>query len=267
MILQQYDFDIVYKAGSTNRNADALSKICVSNANVISFDSELSEDTIREEQQNDPVLQELRKIMYGEDITVKRYTKLATLVSKIEELYINDNDIIYRANNEGTTQVVLPPSLHETVFELLHEQPCAGHLGAEKTEKRFAEHFYYPNVKPKIIEFVRKCRECAIHKPSRENTVAPMHHIKANRPLQILQLDFVGPFTKSYDNKKYMLTIIDHFTKYARAYATEKCDKNTVINCLEHYFCIFGIPESIQTDNGTAFKSYNFNSFCETFGI
>ena len=267
MSLQQYDFDIVYKAGSTNRNADALSRICVNNVNVISFDSELSEDTIREEQQNDPVLQELRKIMDGEDITVKRNTKLATLVSKIEELYINDNDIIYRANNEGTTQVVLPPSLHETVFELLHEQPCAGHLGAEKTEKRFAEHFYYPNVKPKIIEFVRKCRECAIHKPSRENTVAPMQHIQANRPLQILQFDFVGPFTKSYDNKKYMLTIIDHFTKYARAYATEKCDTNTVINCLEHYFCIFGIPESIQTDNGTAFKSYNFNSFCETFGI
>ena len=70
MSLQQYDFDIVYKAGSTNCNADALSRICVNNANVISFDSELSEDAIPEEQQNDPVLQELRNIMDGENITV-----------------------------------------------------------------------------------------------------------------------------------------------------------------------------------------------------
>ena len=267
MSLQQYDFDIVYKAGKTNRNADALSRICVNNTNIIYFDSEINEDLIREEQENDPVLQELRKAMDGENIAVKRNSKLATLLNKIDELYINENGIIYRLSNEDTTQIVLPPSLHESVFELLHEQPCAGHLGAEKTEKRFADHFYYPNIKPKIIEFVRKCRECAIHKPSRENTIAPMKHIKASRPLQILQLDFVGPVTKSHDNKKYILTMIDHFTKYAQAYATEKCDTNTVINCLEQYFCIFGVPESIQTDNGTAFKSHNFNSFCDTFGI
>ena len=267
MSLQQYDFDIVYKAGKTNRNADALSRICVNNTNIIYFDSEINEDMIREEQENDPVLQELRKAMDGENITVKRNSKLATLLNKIDELYINENGIIYRLSNEDTTQIVLPSSLHESVFELLHEQPCAGHLGAEKTEKRFADHFYYPNIKPKIIECVRKCRECAIHKPSRENTIAPMKHIKASRPLQILQLDFVGPVTKSHDNKKYILTMIDHFTKYAQAFATEKCDTNTVINCLEQYFCIFGVPESIQTDNGTAFKSHNFNSFCDTFGI
>ena len=266
MSLQQYDFDIVYKAGKTNRNADALNRICVNNTNIIYFDSEINKDLIREEQENDPVLQELRKAMDGENIAVKRNSKLATLLNKVDELYINENGIIYRLSNEDTTQIVLPPSLHESVFELLHEQPCVGHLGAEK-KKRFADHFYYPNIKPNIIEFVRKCRECAIHKPSRENTIAPMKHIKASRPLQILQLDFVGPVTKSNDNKKYILTMIDHFTKYAQAYATKKCDTNTVINCLEQYFCIFGVPESIQTDNGTAFKSHNFNSFCDTFGI
>ena len=175
--LQQYDFDIVYKAGKTNSNADALSRIFLHNTNIIYFDSEINEDMLREEQENDPVLQELRKAMDGESITVKRNSKLATLLNKIDELYINENSIIYRLSNEDTTQIILPPSLHESVFELLHEQPCAGHLGAEKTEKRFANHFYYPNIKPKLIEFVRKCRERAIHKPSRENTIAPMKHI------------------------------------------------------------------------------------------
>ena len=40
---------------------------------------------IREEQENDPVLQELRKAMDGENITVKRNSKLATLLNKIDE--------------------------------------------------------------------------------------------------------------------------------------------------------------------------------------
>ena len=83
---------------------------------------------------NDPVLQGLRKIMDGEDVLVKRNTILVTLVSKIDELSINKNDIIYRENNEGISQVVLPPFLHETVFELLLEQPCARHLGTKKTK-------------------------------------------------------------------------------------------------------------------------------------
>ena len=107
------------------------------------------------------------------------------------------------------------------MFELLHEQPCVEHLGAETTEKWFANNFYHINVKPKIIEFVHKCRECAIHKLSREKTITPMQHIKASRPLQILRLGLAGPFTKSHDNKKYMLAILDHFKNHVRAYATE----------------------------------------------
>ena len=136
MSQKQYNFDTTYKTDNSSRNADALSRIYVNNTNIISFDSELSKETIREEQMNDPVLQELKKIMDDEDVTVKRNTKLATLVSKIYELYIDDNDIIYRENNEGITQVVLPPSLQETEFELLLEQPCVGHLEAKKTQGR-----------------------------------------------------------------------------------------------------------------------------------
>jgi hypothetical protein len=50
-------------------------------------------------------------------------------------------------------------------------------------------------------------------------------------------------------------------------YATEKCDTETVIKCLETYCCIFGVPQIIQTDNGASFTSNNFNIFCDSFGI
>ena len=78
MSLQQYDFDIVYKAGSTNCNADTLSRICFNNANVISFDSELSEETISWGATEQSCITRTEKILNGKNITVKRNNKLAT---------------------------------------------------------------------------------------------------------------------------------------------------------------------------------------------
>ena len=49
----------------------------------------------------------------------------------------------------------------------------------------------------------------------RKYTIALMQHIKAIKPLQILLLDFFGTITKSYDNKEYILTMIDYFAKYS----------------------------------------------------
>jgi hypothetical protein len=268
MLLEQFDFEVIYKEGKLNTNADALSRITVNNTTVIELASELTEEIIHTEQTNDNILQKVRSLINGENVQVPKNSKLWPFASKIEEFFITtETDIMYRQTNDGVTQIVLPPSLHETVFEMIHEQPCVGHCGADKNDQRFSSHFYWPNIKPKIIEFVRKCRECALRKPSRENTTAPLKSIKSSKPLEILQIDFVGPFTETVDKKKYLLCCIDKFTKHAQVYATQKCDSQTVIDCLEQYCCTFGIPEKIQSDNGKAFVSNNFNTFCDVFGI
>jgi transposase InsO family protein len=267
MILEQFDFDIIYKQGKLNTNADALSRVNINNVQV-ELACELSEETIREEQLNDATLQDVRRIMDGENIRVNKNSNLWPFVSKLDQFYIGDNDIMYRQTNEDVTQIVLPPSLHEHVFQLLHEQPCAGHLASDKVEGRFTSQFYFPNIKPKIMEFVRKCQECALHKFSRENKIAPLQPIKSTRPLQIVQIDFTGELTTTHDGKKYILTVIDHFTKYARAYATSNRESKTVVRCLEQFICdVGGIPETIQSDNGKEFASHYFNTFCDVFGI
>ena len=100
-----------------------------------------------------------------------------------------------------------------------------------------------------------------------KNTIALMQNIKVSRHLKIIQLSFVGSVTKSHDNNKYLWIVIDHFTKYAQAYATETCDTSTVINCLENYFYAFEVSESLQVDSDTAFESHNFNNLCKKFGV
>ena len=268
--LDEFDFEVIYKQGRLNNNADALSRIelpTTSAIQIFEFESELTETEIREEQHRNVILRKFRQVLNGENITTNKNSKLFTFISKIEQFFIESNDIIYKQSHDETVQIVLPPSLHNKVLQVIHEQPCSGHLGIEKTEERFLSKFYWPNVRPTIIEFVRRCEECAIRKPSNTNVKAPLQVIKTVRPLQLLVIDFVGPYPRPFDNKKYILTCIDHYTKYGAAYATENADSQTVVRCLEQFCCTYGIPETILSDNGRQFTSSTFDIFCDSFGI
>ena len=169
---------------------------------IINLNSELFFETIRDEQQREPTLRKLRDIMDGENYSINKNSKLWPFTSKIDELFIDDDDVLRRQSNDDATQIVLPQILHEPVLQILHEQPIAGHLGVEKTEARFVNQFYWPNIHAKIAEFIRHCHECAIRKPSPVNPTAPLQPIKTTRPLQCVELDFCGPFTQIFDGYK-----------------------------------------------------------------
>ena len=268
--LDEFDFKVIYKQRRLNNNADALSRIelpITSAIQIFEFESELTETEIREEQHHNVILRKFRQVLYGENITTNKNSKLFTFISKIEQFFIDSNDIIYKQSHDETVQIVLPPSLHNKVLQVIHEQPCSGHLGIEKTEERFLSKFYWPNVRPTIIEFVRRCEECAIRKPSNTNVKASLQVIKTVRPLQLLVIDFVGSYPRSFDNKKYILTCIDHYTKYGAAYATENADSQTVVRYFEQFCCTYGIQETILSDNGRQFTSSTFDIFCDSFGI
>ena len=72
-----------YKTGKNNTNADALSRISINNTNIVALDSQLSEDLIHEEQQKDEMIQQFRQILDGEEIAVKKNTKLWSFVNKV----------------------------------------------------------------------------------------------------------------------------------------------------------------------------------------
>ena len=79
-------------------------------------------------------------------------------------------------------------------------------------------------------------------------------------------MDFVGPLTTS-TGKKYLLTAVDHFTKYAEAYVVPDCSAETVSRCLvNRYIPVHGVPDRLITDRGTAFTSTIIQSLCRTWG-
>ena len=99
-----------------------------------------------------------------------------------------------------------------------------------------------------------------------------MISLKVTTPLQLVHLDFTS-FESTMDldqmpEVKNVLVIVDHFTRYMRAYITKDQKASTVMKCLyEGFISIFGASEKIMTDQGKGFTSEVVTKLCIQFGV
>ena len=186
--LEEYDYTVTYREGKANSNADATSRLPIyengdddisqpgagiSTLDVISITSILNLDDIREAQQNDDIVQNVIKLEYNSDEKVTISKEMRSFVDKLDEFFIDDA-ILYRQVYEGHIQVILPPSLHDKVLMLPHQNPTGGHLGVNRTVARFEQQFYWPGMQRIISHSIRSCLTCEKFKPSMENTMAKL---------------------------------------------------------------------------------------------
>ena len=67
---------------------------------------------------------------------------------------------------------------------------------------------------------------------------------------------------------KHALVIVDHFTRYMRAYVTKDQKASTVTMCLyKGFILIFGALEKLITDQDKAFTSEVVTELCTQFGL
>ena len=90
--------------------------------------------------------------------------------------------------------------------------------------------------------------------------------VKATQPMERLSLDFKGPLPSSTQNR-YLLTIIDEYSRFPFAYPCQDVSTTTVIKCLTQLFATFGMPQYIHSDRGAAFMSQELKTFLHSKGI
>ena len=105
-------------------------------------------------------------------------------------------------------------------------------------------------------EIVQRCDICQ-HVNRKLETIAPaLNPVPVKSPWYNLGVDFVGPIAyKSPTGNRYILTVIDYFTKWAEAIATPDKSAFQVADNLFKIFMRMGIPRVITTDQGTEFNN------------
>jgi O-acetyl-ADP-ribose deacetylase (regulator of RNase III) len=165
-------------------------------------------------------------------------------------------------------QIYSPEEKMQIISEF-HNGILGGHQGISRTVKRIKMHHSWKGMKADVIDFIKKCSSCQVHKASNHTVKQPMViTTTAKTPFEKIFMDIVGPITTSYRNNSYILTIQDDLTKYSLAIPIPKHDANTIAKeFVEKFVCFHGAPKSIVSDQGADFLSKVFSACCKLLKI
>jgi len=154
----------------------------------------------------------------------------------------------------------------EEIIRAIHEGKAAGHLGKKITVKKIKERYWWPGISRMVHQFVSTCDPCQKEKkPQKAKDIYP---IIAERPFQIVGIDHVGPLNTTKEGYQYLIVAQDYFTKWPIALPTKTTNTEEALDFLWKEICtIYGIPEQVVTDQGTAFTSEKWKTTLPKWGI
>ena len=264
LTLAAYGYKIQYKAGKSNGNADALSRLPLPQMPLSTpqpgetillmehlEETPVTSSHIREWTKRDPVMSKvLRFTMEGwpesyDSATFKSYH------NKKFELSVEDGCLLWG------TRVIIPPPGQSKILTELHE----AHPGVSRMKALARSYVWWPTLDEDIEKEVKNCQQCQLHHAT--PAAAPLHPWEwPGHPWTRLHIDYAGPF-----KGEMFLVVVDAYSKWLEVHQMTSTTSIATIEKLREIFSTHGIPETVVSDNGTNFTSTDFEEFMKRNGI
>ncbi|MEL7307077.1 MAG: reverse transcriptase domain-containing protein [Pseudomonadota bacterium] len=284
--LELYDFDIEHRKGEQHLNADAMSRYpfgsCQQcelkhtnpreNTNV----KKLKETCCRITE-NDRckdaveffinVMKQDTQIMRVQQDSVPRNKESLVLWKHRRSLRLIDDSTLGIQIPNGTLLVIPKTQNRHKLINKIHSQ--FGHLGISGTRTIIKDYYYWPTMDLDITMLVNECCLCQRYKHNtgrRRNLTKG--NLRGNYPFQKVAMDIAGPMRSTRRGNRYILGMIDHFSKYPVLIPIKSTDSGTIIEAIfTKWISVFGIPDSLHSDRGANLNSEKMREFCDGLGI
>ena len=201
------------------------------------------------------------------------------LVSKKEGFFVRD-DILFRrveAKQEYAfeeqlfmkyhIQICVPNTMRRAVLYSVHGLPISGHDGQQRSRVRLEQNFWWPTYKKDIGAWVKSCMYCQKRKTLKPSRSGLTGSLSTEKPFQIVGFDILK-LTQSDRGNNYLLTVIDHFSRYPLAIPIRDRSMPTVVQALfSNLVCIFGMPTVLLSDMEKSFVSEVTQGLLAKLGI
>ena len=159
---------------------------------------------------------------------------------------------------------LVPDSHRRRIVEQLHG---LAHPGRKASVQLVRDRFFWPNLPQDVQKWVKLCLPCQRAKvQTHTKPVAAFIPVPTDR-FDSINIDIVGPLMVSKGHR-YLLTIVDRYTRWAEAIPLPTIDADVVANnLLLHWIARFGVPRTITSDRGSQFTSALWNQMSHTLGI
>lgn len=88
-----------------------------------------------------------------------------------------------------------------------------------------------------------------------------------SEPWKKLAIDITGPFAIAPQSQRYVVVIIDYYSKFPEVLLTNDISSKRLTEGLDETFSRFGNPDAIVSYNGPNFVSHEFTGFLQSRDI
>ena len=140
---------------------------------------------------------------------------------------MTEHEGILGLNDQTGWRPYLPESLLEATVKMLHEHPLGGHLGPVRLLSLLTAQFVLVSKGKvrRLRDLLKGCVPCQQRKPPLKKQ-GLMASKPPTTPWRMIAMDFVGPYLTSKDGFKYVLVMIDQFTKWVELATHQRPEVN-----------------------------------------
>lgn len=243
-----YDYSIVYRKGTQNAVADALSRKPIASEGQL-FQCEGGNDGDWSK------VWEQIIALYASDKKLCRLIEQVRTQPQLHPKYSWHGNCLRR---KGNVVVGDDGLLRKRLFSLFHDTLMSGHSGVHATLHQISALLYWKGLTKDVKQWVRECVTC--QRCKNDNAAYP----GLLQPLPLperawadISMDFVEGLPLSH-GKSTVLVVVDRLTKYGHflALAHPYTALTVAQEYLTHVYKLHGIPESIVTDQDKIFMSH-----------
>ena len=240
--LQEFDYEVQYKPGSSHALADGPSRLLTDGIDQSHFDDEIpclprrsnllvgDGFDVKDEQptkknpnrDENPVLvtrMNLKRPISVEETLAEqakdkycKYIRQEIAEGNDNRFMIDQHGVLTRRSPlDQSLQMIVPESLRERLLDVAHSAPTSAHPGRSKMYQTMRRHFYWPSMTVDIHQWVDRCDACAKNRIKEQKNVYKMKLFPPSKPLEYVAMDILGPLPRTRTEKRFMLVVTDPF--------------------------------------------------------
>lgn len=144
---------------------------------------------------------------------------------------------------------------HTQEIERVHNS-VAGHRGVNLTVQMLkSAGIEWNSMSSDVSAFVQSCPTCQKVRLRQGKVVVERKTTEASEPFSIVAIDTVGPLPVDADGNKYIIAVIDCFSRFVELYAVPSASAKDAAKALLNVFGRYGAPKTIRSDQGSQYTA------------
>ena len=182
-----------------------------------------------------------------------------------QSMKIHQDLLIFFHPSDGQPRLPLPEALVDDVIQTFHEQ--YGHFGVSKIFSLIRRYFFFPKMRVRIERIVKSCDLCQKSKFPNRALSGEMHSVIAEKPGDLVTVDYYGPLPQSRSRVAYIFVVIDAFSKFVKLYPLRRAQaKISAKKIVEDFHRTLPV-KVVLSDHGTQFQSKHWQETLQEWGI